>query len=176
MAEVSRVHSIPNQFGRRDELSGAYIAGFVDGEGCFCVSFSKHQTSKRRLEVRPQFEIELRADDKPVLERIKKVLDCGEIYHLDYERYKWSPHVKYKVAKIDDLKNKIIPFFKKNPLQAKKSRSFKIWSQVVEMVYKKEHLSYGGFQKIIKLRDKIRQSGKKNYEPPGYGKTVRPVA
>lgn len=169
MPEVSRVRSNSrSNSGRRDELSSIisphYVAGFVDGEGCFCVSVSKHQTLKRRIEVRPEFEIELRADDAPILEKIRKLLDCGTIYKLDYERYKWAPHVKFKVSNIADLKNKIIPFFEMYPLQAKKAKSFAIWSKIVGMVYEKKHLDYGGFQKILKLRDQMRQVGKKRYD------------
>lgn len=169
MAEVSRVRSKPKKvFRPRDENSTAiinphYIAGFVDGEGCFCVSISKHKTLKRRIEVRPEFEIELRADDRAILEKIKQIIGCGTIYLLSYDRYKWLPHAKFKVANIKDLREKVIPFFQKYPLQAKKAEVFLIWSKIVEMVYNKEHLDYGGFQKILKLRDKMRQVGKKHY-------------
>jgi len=169
MSEVSRVHSSPEKFsGRRDEpknnkaLSPEYIAGFVDGEGCFCVSVSKHKTLKRRLEVRPQFEIELRDDDEMILKMIGKAIGCGNIYHLNYDKYGWRPHVKYKVTAIDDLFKIVVPFFRKYPLRAKKAKTFSIWSRVVEMVYKKEHLKYGGFERIIKLRDKIREENKKH--------------
>lgn len=165
MQEVSRVHSIsPQKGGRRDEpskLNPNYIVGFVDGEGCFCVSISKNKTLKRRVEVRPLFEIELRADDRPILERIQTTLGCGRIYHLDYERYGWSPHAKYKVSSAKELADKILPFFRKHPLQAAKAKNFEIFAKVVEMVVKKEHLSYGGFQKILKLRNKMRQTNKK---------------
>ena len=170
MPEVSRVHSKPrSDSGRRDELSNReklsphYVAGFVAGEGCFCVSVSKHKTLKRRIEVRPEFEIELRHDDAVILEKIRKILGCGSIYKLNYERYGWAPHVKFKVSNIADLKEKIIPFFTKYPLQAKKQASFAIWAKIVEMVYQKKHLDYGGFQKILKLRDRMRQIGKKKH-------------
>lgn len=164
MQEVSRVHSTSAKAGRRDEpskLNPDYIVGFVDGEGCFCVSVSKHKTLKRRIEVRPEFEIELRADDLPVLERIQNTLGCGRIYHLKYERYGWSPHVKYKVSSNKELMEKILPFFKKHPLQASKAKNFQIFSKVVEMVAQKQHLDYGGFEKILKLRNKMRQTNKK---------------
>jgi hypothetical protein len=146
-----------------EKLSPHFVAGFVAGEGCFCVSVSKHQTLKRRIEVRPEFEIELRADDAAILEKIRNLIGCGTIYRLDYKRYKWAPHAKLKVSNIIDLKNKIIPFFTKYPLQAKKARSFALWAEIVEMVYQKKHLDYSGFQKILKLRGRMRQIGKKRY-------------
>lgn len=75
-----------NTEGTNSNLNPYYISGFVDGEGCFCVSFNKRKND--RIEVRLLFEIELREDDLEILERIKTTLDCGNIYHLKYERYK----------------------------------------------------------------------------------------
>jgi len=127
----------------------------------FCVSVSKHKTLKRRIEVRPEFEIEVRADDREILERIQSTLRCGSLYHLGYERYGWKPHVKFKVSNISDLQQKIIPYFTRHPLQAKKAKSFDIFRRIVEMVARKEHLQYAGFQKILKLREQMRSNGKK---------------
>jgi hypothetical protein len=56
------------------------VTGFIDGEGCFSISIGKHKTLKRRLEVRPEFDVELRADDKNILERILITIGCGKIY------------------------------------------------------------------------------------------------
>lgn len=164
MQEVSRARSTPTSVGERSEpklLDPQYIVGFVDGEGCFCVSVSKHKTLKRRIEVRPEFEIEVRADDRLILERIQKTLQCGTIYDLKYDRYGWKPHAKYKVSNIGDLKLRIIPFFEHYLLQAKKSARFKFFKTIVDMIASKRHLTYEGFQKIIKLRDQMRQIGKK---------------
>src|SRR3990167_10980339 len=98
---------------RRDKtkLHPQYVTGFVDGEGCFAISISRHATLKRRREVRASFQIELRADDHAILERIREILDCGQLYHLRYDRYGWYPHNKFKVSRIEDLVTKIIPFF-----------------------------------------------------------------
>lgn len=162
MPEVSSAHSI--RLGRRrgkpTPLDPQYVAGFIDGEGCFCISVSKHKTLKRRVEVRPEFEIELRADDRPILERIQATLGCGAIYDLNYDRYGWRPHVKYKVSNIRDLTQKVVPFFERHHLQAKKAGSFRVFRTVVAMVAAKQHLSYGGFQRILKLREQMRRVGK----------------
>src|SRR3989344_8096731 len=117
MREVSRVRSTkskpPQKSGRRNlklyasfgkeqirrvKLHPQYVIGFIDGEGSFSVSIGKHKTLKRGLEVRPEFEIELRADDRDILERICITIGCGRIYDLSYDRYGWYPHVKYKIG------------------------------------------------------------------------------
>ncbi|NCN07057.1 MAG: hypothetical protein GW946_04450 [Candidatus Pacebacteria bacterium] len=69
------------------KLPGDYIAGFIDGEGCFTIVISKHSTKKLRLDARLHFQIELRIDDLEMLQSIQETLGCGKIYTLNYEKY-----------------------------------------------------------------------------------------
>ena len=139
------------------KLNPNYIVGLVDGEGCFCVSFNKHK-GNRLLEVRLLFEIELREDDKEILELIKDSLGCGNIYYLNYDRYeKWRPHYKYKVSNLSDIWMKIIPFFKKYPLQAKKKYSFNLFCRVAELMIVKHHLTQEGIDEIKKLKEDFKR-------------------
>lgn len=132
-------------------LDPNYIVGFVDGEGCFCITRDK--SSYRLL-----FEIELRENDKPILEAIQSTLGCGQIYYLEYERYaKWQPHIKLKVSNFRDIYTKVIPFFKRYPLQAKKRFDFQKFCEVAELFASKEHLTSAGRERIeaIKHRDSL---------------------
>lgn len=132
-------------------LNPHYIVGFVDGEGCFAVTVNKN--SDRLPEVRLIFEIELREDDEPILHEIQKVLDCGRIYRLEYARYaNWRPHVKLKVSNFQDISTKIIPFFQRYPLQAKKCLQFDKFCQVAELIKTKDHLTAAGIERIRALR------------------------
>ena len=132
-------------------LNPNYIVGFVDGEGCFSISINKN--SDRLPEVRLIFEIELREDDEPILHEIQKVLDCGNIYRLEYERYsKWRPHVKLKISNFTDISSKVIPFFQRYPLQAKKRLQFKQFCQVAELIRTKRHLTPEGIEEIRALK------------------------
>lgn len=140
------------------QISPDYIVGFVDGEGCFCASISKHKTLKRRREVRLFFEIELREDDREILEAIRDHLGCGKIYYLDYERYaQWKPHVKLKISKNGDLVNRIIPFFDAHPLIAKKRHSYKLFREIAFMMKRKEHLTDAGFERISLLKQQMNE-------------------
>lgn len=137
--------------GANSMLNPNYIVGFVDGEGCFSITINKNDG--RLPEVRLVFEIELREDDKPILREIQKTLDCGNIYRLEYERYaKWRPHVKYKVGNFQDISQKIIPFFKKYPLKAKKRLQFEKFCQVAELIANKAHLTLEGVKRIRNIR------------------------
>lgn len=137
-------------------LNPHYIVGFVDGEGCFSITLNRNGT--RLPEARLIFEIELREDDEKILQSIKELLNCGNIYRLTYDRYeKWRPHVKYKVSNFKDISEKIIPFFKKYPLQAKKRQSFENFCQAAEIIRTKRHLTPEGIVEIqaLKHRDSL---------------------
>jgi hypothetical protein len=137
------------------KLNPYYVSGLVDGEGCFSVTFNRHKNN-RKLEVRLIFEIELREDDKEILERVRETLGCGNLYHLTYERYKkWKPHYKYKVSNLKDITQKIIPFFKKYPLQAKKKYSFRLFYKVSELMLAKHHLTDEGIDEIKKMKEDL---------------------
>ncbi|KUK79198.1 MAG: Ribosomal protein 3/homing endonuclease-like fusion protein [Microgenomates bacterium 39_7] len=143
-------------------LNPSYVAGFVDGEGCFTIVISKHKQKRLGLDARLHFEIELRADDEEILRRIQKTLQCGRIYHLDYSKYGWAPHVEYKVSSIKDLTQKVIPFFKNHPLQAKKKHSFECFCQAAEIFQRKEHLTLNGINKLRNIRKNMNQYDIKN--------------
>jgi hypothetical protein len=168
LQEVSRVHSTRKGKGRIrsvKKLDPHYIVGFIDGEGSFWVSIYRDETMKNKIFCRAEFSIELRADDKEILERIQKTLKCGKIYDCNYERYGWYPHVKYKVSRLDEISEILIPFLEKYPLQAKKAKTFRYFKQIIKKRMKGEHLTKRGVEEIAKLQLKIRALGKKHRLP-----------
>lgn len=137
------------------ELNPWYISGLVDGEGCFCIGISKHKTKKLGYDARLMFEVEMIIDDKPLLEKLQKTWQCGQIYDLNYERYSWRPHVKLAVKKFEDIQRKIIPFFEQYPLQGKKRKDFKLFCQAAGVFEKKEHLTKKGLSKLRQIQQKM---------------------
>ena len=146
----------------REKLNPHYVAGFIDGEGSFSISIGKNSEYRRGVQVRAEFEIELRADDNEIPERVLITIGCGKIYDCSYDRYGWYPHVKYKITGADDMNDYLFPFLDKYNLQAKKGEVYKLFKQIVLMYRKKEHLTDSGYAKIVKLRDKMRTMGKKH--------------
>ena len=49
----------------------SYISGYVDGEGCFTVSFSPRRKLRMGWEVRPSFSVSQNADRAEVLSAIR---------------------------------------------------------------------------------------------------------
>jgi hypothetical protein len=147
------------------KLDPNYVVGFIDGEGSFSVSINKHRTLKRGIEIKPEFEIELREDDKEILERIVFTIGCGRIYDCSYERYGWRPHVKLKVTSTKEMEEILFPFLDRYPPQAKKQHVYGLFRQIVLMCRRKAHLTDQGFEKIQLLRNEMRSFGKKtNHE------------
>jgi hypothetical protein len=128
-------------------LAPEFISGFVSGEGCFYVESGFDKKYKLKHRIRPAFSIEVSADDRELIELIQKQLNCGNIYDLDFGRYKgyeskgWKPHVKYRVSNIKDISEKIVPFFKQYPPHGKKNKSFEVFCEIVEGIIKREHIS-----------------------------------
>ena len=169
MQEVSSGQSTSNIIEGRakpvdvEKLDPNYVIGFIDGEGSFSVSVCRHETLRRRLEIRPEFEMELREDDSEIIYRIQKTLGCGTIYRLTYKRYDWLPHIKLRIGKIRELSEILIPFIEKYPLQAKKRFVFEYFKEIVGLFKEKKHLTDDGYYKILALREKIRAYSKKHY-------------
>lgn len=143
------------------KLPGDYVAGFIDGEGCFTIVIAKHKTKKLGVDARLHFQIEVRADDLEILQHIQETIDCGRIYFLNYERYGWNPHVELKVSAFSELTNKLIPFLDRYPLRAKKFNSYQYFLQAVEVFKRKEHLTLKGIEELKHIRSKMNQYSKK---------------
>lgn len=137
------------------KLNPKYVSGLIEGEGCFCITISKHKTKILGVDPRLMFEVEMIIDDKPLLEKLQQTLKCGNIYILNYKRYGWRPHVKFAVKSQKDIFEKIIPFFRKNPLIGKKKKDFEYFCQAAEIFKEKKHLSKGGIDKLIQIQSKM---------------------
>lgn len=88
--------------------------------------------------------------------------------------------MKYKIGGRKDMVNFLFPFLDTHPLQAKKRHDYRIFKEIVLMMESKQHLTDAGYSKILKLRQQIRERGKRKEskhtsKPLGYGKTVCPV-
>ena len=131
-----------------------YITGLVDGEGSFSISIQKDPTHRLGYRLKPSFSLGLHKEDLRILNEIRDNLDCGTIYFN-------KKMVQLKVEDIDSLVDKVIPFFEKYPLRAKKKEDFEIFKKVVLMMSRKEHVNnVHGFLKILKLRSQMNMVGR----------------
>lgn len=78
------------------------------------------------------FEINLHEKEIDILYKIKSFFSVGSIYVRPNKKI-----VVYRVSKVNELIEVIIPHFSNYPLITKKNINFYLWSQVVKLVLKK---------------------------------------
>ena len=139
----------------RRELAN-YISGYVDGEGCFSVSFSKRDRLLIGWEVKPSFCVGQNYDRREVLDLMMSYFNSGHI------RRDWSDRtLKYEVRKLDDLLNKVIPHFEKFPLKSAKQKDFLRFAEICRQMKSLEHHKIGGLRTILKNAYEMNGSSKR---------------
>lgn len=123
-----------------DRDFGNYLAGLIDGEGCFMLN--KHVQHKHLNNFYyPRFAMHLRADEMPILLQVKEFIGAGNIFS-GYDKSHRSPMAMYQ---IDSAKEciKLVEILDICPLRAKKAREYKIWRTCV--VLKQSHARHAYF-------------------------------
>ena len=145
-----------------------YISGYVDGEGCFSISFSKREKFLVGWETKPSFSVSQNEDRAQTLFLMQKIFKCGFI-RRDFS----DKTLKYEVRSLDDLVNKIIPHFKKYPLVSAKQKDFEFFEKVCLLMQKQLHKNKNGLTKIINLAFQMNPSGKRKYAKAEMQKALR---
>src|SRR3989344_8416652 len=135
-----------------------YISGYADGEGCFCVSFSRRPKLRVGWEVKPSFAVGQNYDRREVLDLMMKYFGCGFI-RRDYG----DKTLKYEVRSLDDLIIKIIPHFDTFPLKSSKRNDFVLFAKICRQMKRLDHLNKIGLAKIVGLAYQMNSSGKRRY-------------
>ena len=122
-----------------------YISGYVDGEGCFCISFSyRPKNIKIGWEIRPSFAVAQNYDRREVLDLIQKYFECG-FMRRDYG----DKTLKFEVRRIDDLLEKVIPHFYKFPLHSAKNKDFLLFADICKKMKEGNHKDSDKVREII---------------------------
>ena len=121
-----------------------WLAGFVDGEGCFYVNVTKSKSYSVGFRVGISFSISQHIRDEFLLTKFMDYLGCGNIEKVSTR----SNGVTFVVYKFSDLIHKIIPFFHNYPLLGVKSMDFQDFCEVAKIMADKGHLTPEGLKKI----------------------------
>ena len=156
MESFSRLHNTPALTLAMDLPS--YISGFVDGEGCFCVSFIPSKRHRFGWEVRPSFSVSQNGDRAELLHKLQDMWGCGFIRPDRSDKT-----LKYEIRSIRDLVEKVLPHFRSYPLQSSKQDDVEKFDQVCRLMYQRRHLTVEGLQKIVSLAMEMNPSGKRKY-------------
>jgi len=136
----------------------SYISGFVDGEGCFCVSFQPSKRHKFGWEVRPSFSVSQNADRAELLYIIQKQWACGFIRPDRSDKT-----IKFEVRNVQDLMDKVLPHFRATPLASSKQVDVRRFHRICEMIHDGKHLEKDGLSEIVQVAMEMNPSGKRKY-------------
>jgi LAGLIDADG endonuclease len=136
----------------------SYISGFVDGEGCFCVSFQPSKRHRFGWGVRPSFSVSQNADRAQLLYLIQQKWECGYIRPDRSDKT-----LKFEVRNIEDLVTKVIPHFRRCALISTKQIDFNRFTEICGLVSEGRHHESEGIEQIIRLAMEMNPSGKRKY-------------
>ena len=136
----------------------SYISGFVDGEGCFCVSFQPSKRHRFGWEVRPSFSVSQNADRAELLHIIQEEWGCGSIRPDRSDKT-----LKLEIRNVGELVAKVLPHFRTFPLMSSKQADFERFARICELVSDGRHLEQEGLEEIVRLAMEMNPSGKRKY-------------
>ena len=128
------------------KLEAQWIAGFVDGEGCFFIGLNKNTQMSVGFQVLPEFVVVQHKRDEQILQALKSFWSCGVV------RKNHGDRLCYRVRGLNDIQNTIIPFFEKHSLKTKKKIDFLKFRKILQLIEKKNHLTISGLLQIDKIR------------------------
>ena len=142
---------------QQERLDVKWIVGFVDGEGCFHVAINRLQKMALGWQVLPEFRVVQHQRDEQLLQRLNSFFGFGSVV-INHGNRK-----EFRVRGLENL-NKLVQFFKENPLQTSKQESFELFSKIIDLMNNKEHLSKEGLQKIANLASQMNRKVKRHLE------------
>src|SRR5690554_5744313 len=141
-----------------NDLNAYWLVGFVDGEGCFSVSFNRKPSMVLGIEARPSFSVSQKSHSYEVLESIQNYLGCGGI------RFSKSDGTyKFEVRSLAQLRANVLPFFLTYRLLTNKRHDFEKFEEVCDLIAGGQHLNVAGLSKIVELAYAMNGSGKRKY-------------
>ena len=134
-------------------LDPEWIAGFVDGEGCFHVGIAQHADMRSGVQVLPEFTVVQHARDAKVLHALKAHFECGVV------RSNHDDRMAYRVRGHEQLLRRIVPFFVRHPLRTVKRADFVKFRRVVLMMEAGRHLQPEGVEQIRRIAAGMNRGG-----------------
>ena len=139
-------------------VSNDYVVGLTDGEGCFFVNVWESSSYRAGYCIQLHFHIKMQEKDRPLLEKVKNTLKCGNVYFQKEVRANHCQCYRYSAYSYKDIIGGIIPFFQQNPLQSvSKKVSFEAFCQIAELIQEGKHLTKPGIERIKILKAGMNQ-------------------
>jgi hypothetical protein len=136
-----------------------WVIGFVDGEGCFSVSFVRQNDRTGRRGYKLGYQVALRfvvaqgARSVACLEGLREFFGVGHVYGNNrHDNHREHMH-QYMVSDRWDLLETIVPFFEEFPLRSAKRQDFEKFARVLRMMEDDRHLTPTGLAEIAEIAE-----------------------
>jgi len=107
----------------------------------------KSNTTKTGFQVQLRYQLTQHIRDLELMKRISDYLNCGNIYIN-------RNAVDFIVLKLEDL-NRIVSLFNKHPIRGIKYLDYLDFSNAVELLNNKEHLTKEGLNQLEIIKNKM---------------------
>jgi len=156
--DIGRSENVTGAVNQQERLD-AYVAGFVDGEGCFHVAIQRNASTRNGWQLVPEFRTSQDVSRIQVLDLVRRQIGCGSIR----ENHRRSNDHTYVlvVRRRVDLLERVIPFFERNPLLSCKQQEFVTFARIVRDMGVGKHLLPDGFEQLFS--EAIRMNGGGRY-------------
>jgi hypothetical protein len=132
---------------------GHYVAGFVDGEGSFNVPIRREYD--RGIPWRVALTFNVSQIGTELLELLLSIFGVGTL------RGRPDGVWYFEVTRLDDLEDRIFPFFERYPLRGPKRHDLAIFREIAGLVRSREHLSPRGVRRVLEMRASMNRGGKR---------------
>ena len=134
----------------KDVKDPYWLTGFTSGEGCFFVYIRNSSTTKLGKFISLKFHIVQHSRDTELMKKFIAIFDCGRI-ELSLDR----SEVYFVVTKLQDITDKVIPFFDKSPIKGVKALDYADFKKVAVLIAKKDHLTKKGINEIKLIKSNM---------------------
>jgi hypothetical protein len=131
--------------------TAGWVVGFVDGEGCFSCSIYRCHKMTLGWQVRPSFDVVQGESSRDALEELVRFFGCGRIYRNGRRDNHREDLLRYNVYRFHDLRSKVVPFFRENPLRTSKRWNFQKFVRIINLMELRRHLSVEGIIEIAEI-------------------------
>jgi len=119
---------------------------FLNETACFDLQFRRDVRHKRTgspiyYSWKAQFVVAGSLEKEDLLREIQEIIGCGRLHYIT------ARQLRYSVQSIDDLYDKVIPFFREHPLSGKKKDDFELWIKSVEIIHQNKGKSLSQWSK-----------------------------
>jgi LAGLIDADG endonuclease len=149
----------PGGAGNQQErlIRAGWVVGFVDGEGCFSIGFVRQPDRAGRAGYRTGYQVVYRfvvtqgVASAPAIEELHEFFGVGRIYRNRRHDNHKEDLLQYRVGRLPDLLEVVIPFFEEHPLRTAKRRDFEKFAACIRRVASGSHLTAPGLLEIVEI-------------------------